>query len=62
MTIHVDNGNCLYHNSILVRHYKYLDTDGMISQALLVGNFEAAVDISVGANRMVRRLLAVITT
>ena len=40
----------------------YSDIDGMISQALLVGNFEAAVDISVGANRMVRELLTVTIT
>ena len=31
-----------------------LDIDGMISQTLLVGNFEAAVDICVEADRMVR--------
>lgn len=29
------------------------DTDGMLSQALLVGNFEAAVDICVSSDRMV---------
>ncbi|XP_065910857.1 protein transport protein Sec31A-like [Dysidea avara] len=36
------------------------DIDGMISQALLVGNFEAAVDISVGANRMAEALVLAI--
>lgn len=40
----------------------HTDTDGMISQALLVGNFEAAVDISVGANRMVGQLAVAIVT
>ena len=31
-----------------------IDTDGMLSKALLVGNFEAAVDICISADRMVR--------
>ena len=31
-----------------------LDIDGMISQALLVGHFAAAVDICIEADRMVR--------
>ena len=31
----------------------------MISQALLVGNFEAAVDICVGADRMVKEVVMV---
>ena len=35
------------------------DIDGMISQALLVGNFEAAVDICVGADRMVKEVVMV---
>ena len=31
------------------------DVDGLLSQALLVGNFESAVDICIGADRMVSR-------
>ena len=53
MSIHTDNGECM--NLILQMFYATKsDIDGMISQALLVGNFEAAVDICVGADRMVR--------
>lgn len=48
----------------LYSHYLYMlikltnilpsiDTDGMLTQALLVGNFEAAVDICISADRMV---------
>ena len=33
------------------------DTEGMLSQALLVGNFEAAVDICISADRMVSKIL-----
>ena len=36
-------------------HFYFTDTDGMLSQALLVGNFEAAVDICISADRMVSK-------
>ena len=32
-----------------------VDTDGLISQSLLTGNFEAAVDVCLHADRMVCR-------
>ena len=42
------------------------DTDGLITQALLTGNFEAAVDVCLHADRMVydccALLLAYVTT
>ena len=31
----------------------FADTDGLITQALLSGNFEAAVDVCLNADRMV---------
>ena len=34
-------------------HTHTQDADGMLCQALLVGNFEAAVDICISADRMV---------
>ena len=37
----------------LTRCLVFVDTDGLLSQALLVGDFEAAVDICVSADRMV---------
>ena len=36
--------------------FLFTDTDGMLSQALLVGNFEAAVDICISADRMVSKI------
>ena len=33
--------------------HTHTDTDGMLCKALLIGNFEAAVDICVSADRMV---------
>ena len=38
----------------------YADVEGALSKALLVGNFEAAVDICIGADRMVRASLCVL--
>ena len=35
-----------------------LDGDGLISQALLTGNFEAAVDVCIQADRMVRNVMS----
>jgi len=34
----------------------HTDADGMLCQALLVGNFEAAVDICISADRMVSHI------
>ena len=53
MSIHTDNGKCM---DLIIQMFYAIksDIDGMIIQALLVGNFEAAVDICVGADRMVR--------
>ena len=36
------------------------DVDGLLSQALLVGNFESAVDICIGADRMADALILAI--
>ena len=50
----------VYHVCLLVCLFVYLlvvfvvDVEGSLSKALLVGNFEAAVDICIGDNRMVR--------
>ena len=50
--IHVQNDTLLIY--CLNPHFSYsTDTDGMLSQALLVGNFEAAVDICISSDRMV---------
>ena len=35
----------------------FTDVDGALSKALLVGNFEAAVDICIGDGRMVSKTL-----
>ena len=50
ISIHTDNGGYRMFDQFITKS----DTDGMISQALLVGNFEAAVDICIEADRMVR--------
>ena len=38
------------------------DVEGALSKALLVGNFEAAVDICIADDRMVRMLYSVLFT
>ena len=59
MSIHTDNGKLILslYNSTVYLYYS--DIDGMISQALLVGNFEAAVDMCIGADRMVKNVTIV---
>ena len=42
---------------MLQPHLGFTDTEGMLSQALLVGNFEAAVDICISADRMVSKCI-----
>ena len=37
----------------MMTFFPYSDTDGLITQALLTGNFEAAVDVCLHADRMV---------
>ncbi len=48
-------GSCFIEllQSDLFVSFHVADTDGMLAKALLVGNFEAAVDICVSVDRMV---------
>ena len=50
MSVHADNDECIMDLLFQMFYTTKSDIDGMISQALLVGNFEAAVDICVGAD------------
>lgn len=51
--IEVSTSKLVLYYCISILDPNSLDTDGMLSQALLVGNFEAAVDICISADRMV---------
>lgn len=48
--------------NIWLNHFllNFIDTDGLICQALLAGNFEAAVDVCFGDQRMADGLLLAI--
>lgn len=41
--------------------YLFLDTDGCIAQALLLGNIEAAVELCLESNRMADALIIAMT-